>query len=216
MSDRPVADPLLEAYAAEHSTPPPEELREVAAGTRSFSQAHGMMVGDVVGRLLAILVGASGARRVLEIGTFTGYSALSMAAALPPDGRILSLEVDPAHADKAREHISAVPYGKRIEILVGPALESLRRISGPFDLVFLDADKPGYPGYLEAVVPLLAPGGLLVADNVLWSGRVADEGEQDRATRALRSFNDAVVADPRLESVLLTVRDGLMIARRRG
>jgi caffeoyl-CoA O-methyltransferase len=215
VADRPVADPLLEAYAAAHTTPQPAELQTVAQSTRAFSEAHDMMVGDVVGRLLGLLVAVSGARRILEIGTFTGYSALSMAAALPPDGRITSLEVDPQHAAKAREHIDATPHRERIEIVVGPALESLGRLEGPFDLVFIDADKPGYPAYLQAAVPLLAPGGLLVADNVLWKGRVADESARDRQTAALRAFNDLLVADDRLESVMLTIRDGVSVARRR-
>jgi caffeoyl-CoA O-methyltransferase len=214
MAGRPVADPELEAYASAHTTAPPPWLVAVAEGTRAFSDAHGMMVGDVVGRLLAILVAATGARRVLEVGTFTGYSALSMAEALPPDGRIVTLEVDPAHAAKAREHIAASPHADRIEVRIGPAIESLARLEGTFDLAFIDADKPGYVDYYEALVPRLRTGGLLVADNVLWSGRVADASDEGRETRALRAFNERVVLDPRVECTLLTVRDGLMLARR--
>lgn len=215
MRERRITGSGLEAYAAAHSTPMPDWLGSVAESTRDFSPAHGMMVGDLVGRFLALLVAVSGARRVLEIGTFTGYSALSMAEALPEGGRVISLEVDPRHAAKALEHIAASPHARRIEVRVGPARESLAALTGPFDLVFIDADKPGYPDYYEAAVPLLRPGGLLVADNVLWDGRVLDERTADASTSALRTFNDRVAHDTRVECVLLTVRDGLMVARRR-
>lgn len=216
MKDRPVSHPELDAYVASHSTPMPAWLGAVAGSTRAFSTAHDMMVGDVVGRFLAILVAASGARRILEVGTFTGYSALSMAQALPADGRIISLEVHPDHAAKAAEHIAASPYADRIEVRLGPALESIGRLEGTFDMAFIDADKPGYPEYYDAIVPRLAPGGLLVADNVLWKGRIVDDPAGDAAHAALRDFNDRVASDPRVECVLLTVRDGLMLARRRG
>jgi caffeoyl-CoA O-methyltransferase len=216
MEDRPIADPEIEAYAAAHSTAESAEQAAVARSTREFSQAHGMMVGQLEGGLLAMLVAISGARRVLEIGTFTGYSALAMAAALPDDGHIVTCEVDARHAEQARSNFAASPYGSRIELRTGPALATIGSLDGPFDLVFIDADKPGYAGYYEAVLPLLAPGGFIVADNTLWSGRVLDPSPTDRDTLALKAFNDLVAADPRVRCVMLTVRDGVTLIRRRG
>jgi caffeoyl-CoA O-methyltransferase len=152
---------------------------------------------------------------VLEIGTFTGYSSLSMAEALMPGGRIITCDISEEHVAIAREHVSASPYADRIEFRVGPAIETLESLSGPFDLVFIDADKTGYVDYYEAVLPKLSPHGVILADNVLWSGRVLDPDEDDDNTRAIRAFNDHVVADQRVEVVVLTVRDGLSIIRRR-
>jgi caffeoyl-CoA O-methyltransferase len=212
---RSIADPALEQYAADHSSPESVYLRAAADSTRDFSPSHRMMVGGLEGRLLAMLVGISGARSVLEIGTFTGYSALAMAEALPAAGHITSLELDARHAAQAQAHIDASPYADRITILVGPALASIARLEGPFDLVFIDADKPGYSAYYEAVLPKLAPRGLICADNVLWSGLVLERDDADADGAAIRAFNDLVADDPRVECVVLTVRDGLTIIRRR-
>ncbi|MDQ6927606.1 MAG: class I SAM-dependent methyltransferase, partial [Actinomycetota bacterium] len=181
-----------------------------------------MMVGPVEGRFLETLVAISGARRVLEIGMFTGYSALSMAAALPPDGRLITCDVNPASEEIARRHIEASPYADRIEIRMGPALETLGRLDGPFDFVFIDADKANYKNYYEAVLPKLSDGGFIAVDNVLWSGRVlyadqgdADQGDADEDTRAIAEFNDFLRNDPRVVAVMLTVRDGVTLIRRR-
>jgi caffeoyl-CoA O-methyltransferase len=205
----------IEAYAAAHTTPEHPLLAEVAATTRASQEAHGMMVGLLEGRFLETLVWLSGARRILEIGCFTGYSALAMAAALPPDGTITTCEVDPERAAMARRHFAASPWADRIDLIVGPALDSLTLLMGPFDLVFIDADKVNYPRYYEAVLPLLADRGLIVADNVLWSGQVLDESDQSDGTRAIRAFNDMVVNDPRVTCVMATVRDGVLLIRRR-
>ena len=205
----------IEAYAAAHTTPEDPLLAEVAATTRATQEAHGMMVGLLEGRFLETLVWLSGARRILEIGCFTGYSALSMAAALPPGGTIHTCEVDPERAAISRRHFAASPWADRIDLIEGPALESLTLLMGPFDLVFIDADKVNYPRYYEAVLPLLADRGLIVADNVLWSGRVLDEADQSEDTKAIRAFNDMVVNDPRVTCVLATVRDGVLLIRRR-
>ena len=151
---------------------------------------------------------------VLEIGTFSGYSALSMAAGLPPGGRISTCELNPEHAAAARAHIAGSPHSARIEVLEGPALDTIARLAGPFGFVFIDADKPGYAGYLEAVLPKLAPGGVIAADNTLWSGQVLDAADTSESTTALRAFNDAVARDPRLVCVQLTVRDGVTLIRR--
>ncbi len=210
-----VVDEKIEAYAAAHTSPESPLLAEVAANTRaSQGDGHGMMVGLLEGRVLETLVWLSGARRILEIGCFTGYSALSMAAALPPRGTITTCEVDPERAAIARRHFQASPWADRIDLIEGPALDSLTLLMGPYDLVFIDADKVNYAKYYEAVLPLLADHGLIVADNVLWSGQVLDEADQTDATRAIRAFNDMVVNDPRVTCVMATVRDGVMLIRR--
>lgn len=211
----PIVDPSLEAYAEAHSTAVPDLLVELRDVTQRETTRPGMQVGPVEGRFLELLVRLTGARRVLEIGMFTGYSALMMAAGLPEDGELVTLDRDPdAHAI-ARGFFERSPHGGRIRVVLGEALESLQDLEGPFDLCFLDADKEHYPDYYEAVLPLLRPGGLLVADNVLWSGRVADAGAEEASTRALRTFNDRVATDPRVEAVMLTLRDGVTLARKR-
>jgi caffeoyl-CoA O-methyltransferase len=209
-----ISDPAVEDYAARHTTPPSEALISVTTATHvSFSPLAGMIVGAVEGRLLSLLVAVSGASRVLEIGTFTGYSAIAMAEALPAGGRVTTLEVNPEHAAVAASLVEAAGVADRVEIVLGPAIESVRGLEGPFDLVFIDADKPSYPDYFEAVVPLVRPGGLIVADNVLWSGQVLDEPD-DADTAALRVFNDLVLHDPRVECAMLTIRDGVTLIRR--
>jgi caffeoyl-CoA O-methyltransferase len=215
MTDIEIADPRVEAYAVEHSTPEPPRFAELAEQTRARTSAPSMMVGTLEGRLLTAVVAMLRPTSVLEIGTFTGYSSLSMAEALPPGGRIVTCDISEEHVAIAREHIGASPYADRIDIRIGPAIETLATLDGPFDLVFIDADKTGYVDYYEAVLPKLAPHGVILADNVLWSGRVLDPGEDDDNTRAIRAFNDHVVADERVEVVVLTVRDGLSIIRRR-
>jgi caffeoyl-CoA O-methyltransferase len=153
---------------------------------------------------------------VLEIGTFTGYSALSMAESLPPGGRIITCDISEEHVAIARRHIEASPYADRIEIKVGPALDTVRGLDGPFDLAFIDADKTGYLDYYEAIVPKLAERGVIAVDNVLWSGRVVgDAARDDEDTAALQRFNDHVVADERVVCVMLPLRDGVTLIRRR-
>jgi caffeoyl-CoA O-methyltransferase len=212
-----ITDPDVEAYAQAHSTPERPSLQQVAATTAELlGRRAGMMVGPLEGGFLAALVARSGARSVLEIGTFTGYSALSMAAALPPGGRIVTCEVSEEHAALARRHFATHDAIGRIQLRVGPALDTLATLPGPFDLVFVDADKTGYDAYLEAVVPKLAPNGLIAFDNVLWGGRVLPEVEADDAdTLALRALNDKLAGDPRFVTVMLPVRDGVTLVRRR-
>jgi caffeoyl-CoA O-methyltransferase len=210
-----VIDEDIEAYAAAHTTPEDPLLAEVASATRATQEGHGMMVGLLEGRFLETLVWLSGARRILEIGCFTGYSALAMAAALPPDGTITTCEVDPERAAIARRHFDHSPWADRIDLIVGPALDSLTLLMGPYDLVFIDADKVSYARYYEAVLPLLADRGLIVADNVLWSGQVLDASDQSDETMAIRAFNDMVVNDRRVTCVMATVRDGVLLIRRR-
>lgn len=214
-SPRPIADPEIEAYATEHSSPEPAHLREAARITEAFSPRSAMMVGPLLGRFLSMLVAVSRARRILEIGTFTGYSALCMAEAMPADGRIISCELDVSHAAQAQANIDASPYADRIEIRQGPALGTIATLDGPFDLVFIDADKASYVAYYEAVLPLLASDGLIIVDNVLWKGLVLHRDDPDTSTAALMAFNALVADDPRVDCVMLTMRDGVTLIRRR-
>jgi caffeoyl-CoA O-methyltransferase len=204
----------VESYAAAHTTPPPAHLADVAGVTRSSTASPDMMSGLVEARLLEAFVVAAGATRVLEIGTFTGYGALSIAARLPASGRVTTIEFDSELAELSRRHIQASPHADRIELIAGDAREIVPRLDGPFDLVFIDAWKADYVQYYEAVLPKLPPTGLIVADNVLWGGNVADPDNDDETTRAMRTFNDHVQDDPRTQNTLLTVGDGLLLAWR--
>ncbi len=165
------------------------------------------------GTFLRILVKLARARRVLELGTFTGYSALMMAEGLPDDGELVTCDIDQKAEAMARDFFARSPHGGKIQLRMGPALETLKTLQGPFDLAFIDADKQNYSAYYDAVVPLLRSGGLLVADNALWSGRVLQPRAAD--DHALVAFNAKVAADARVEKVLLTVRDGMMLALKR-
>jgi caffeoyl-CoA O-methyltransferase len=210
----PIVHPEVEEYAEAHTTPPPPHLAALAEETRAKLDLPQMLTGAVEGRFLEALVWATAARRVLELGTYSGYSALSMAAALPDGGEVVTCEVSDEHADFAQRHIDATPYRDRIRILRGPALESIATLDGQFDLVFVDADKANYVNYYEAVVPKLADRGLIAADNTLWSGQVADPEDDSETTARIRRFNDHVRADERVVSVMLTVRDGVTLIRR--
>lgn len=204
----------IDAYAAAHTTPPPGYLQELAAETRETLDSPQMLTGTIEGRFLELLVHGLGARRVLELGTFSGYSSLSMAAGLPEGGHIDTCEFDETHAEVARRHIAASPYADRITVHLGPALETIEKLEGEFDFVFIDADKVNYSNYYEALLPRLAPGGLMALDNTLWSGRVLDEDDDSEGTQAIRAVNERIAADPRVTSVMLTIRDGVTLVRR--
>lgn len=203
----------IERYAEQHTTPPEPLLAELAQETRETLECPQMLTGTVEGRFLELLIYASGAARVLELGTYSGYSALSMAAGLAPGGRIDTCELDENRAAVARSFIERSPYADRIQIHLGPGLETIGRLEGDFDFVFIDADKPNYVNYYEAVLPRLSERGFIAADNTLWSGRVLDEQDDDEGTRAIRAFNEHVRSDPRVTSVMLTVRDGVTLIR---
>src|SRR5437763_6133564 len=202
-------------YAEEHTTPPVPLLARLAEETRETLPSPGMLTGTVEGRFLELLVYASGARRVLELGTYSGYSSLSMAAGLVEGGRIDTYELEEKHAEVARRYIGESPYADRISIHLGPALETIARLEGEFDFVFIEADKPNYVNYYEAVLPRLSERGFIAADNTLWSGRVL-EPTDDEGTRAIKGFNEHVKTDPRVTSVVLTVRDGITLIRPKG
>jgi caffeoyl-CoA O-methyltransferase len=204
----------IELYAEEHTTPPDDLLARLAEETRATLASPQMLTGTVEGRFLEMLVYATGARHVLELGTYSGYSALSMAVALPEGGRIDTCEIEEEHAEVARRYIDESPYADRIQLHVGPALETIERLEGEFDFVFIDADKENYVNYYEAVLPRLSARGLIAADNTLWSGRVLDESNKEEGTQAIKAFNEHVRADERVVSVMLTVRDGITLIRR--
>jgi caffeoyl-CoA O-methyltransferase len=204
----------IEHYAEAHSSPPPEHLLALAVETELALDFPQMMVGALEGRFLEMLVFSLAPQRVLEIGTFSGYSALSMAAGLPPGGHIITCDISEKHLDVARRFIEKSPYADRIEIRQGPALDTIATLDGPFDFVFIDADKPNYTNYYEAVLPKLSPRGLIAADNTLWSGQVIDASDTSEGTVAIRAFNDHVRDDRRTEQVQLTVRDGVTLIRK--
>ena len=206
----PLVEERIERYAAEHTAEVPELLEKLYLETHATMELPQMLTGRLEGSFLRLLVRMVSARRVLEVGMFTGYSALMMAEALPDDGMLITLDVNPIAEAVARRYFSESPHGRKIEIRMGPALETIATLRGPFDLVFIDADKENYPNYYEPCLALLRPGGVLATDNVLWSGRVLDP--KDDETRAIVRFNERVHRDPRVDHALLTVRDGLMLA----
>lgn len=207
-----LVDPVLEDYAAQHSDRPNDLLKEVEAYTYANVDIPQMVVGGLEAAFLQMMVKLTNARRVLEVGLFTGYSSLAMAEALDDSGSIISCEISEENAAIARSFIERSPYTGKIDIRIGPAADSIAELEGPFDLVFLDADKENYPNYYDLVLPRLKSGGIIIADNVLWSGKVLKPEEE--SDHALVAFNKKVQADPAVENVLLTVRDGVMLVRK--
>lgn len=214
----PLSEPLHRYLLAnslrEH--PALERLREETA----VLPGAGMQIAPEQGQFMALLVELLGARRVLEIGCFTGYSALAMALALPPDGRLITLEANPEPVEIGRRAWAAAGVADRIEVRIGLALESLDALladglAGTFDLAFIDADKKSYDAYYERTLQLVRPGGLILIDNVLWGGAVADPADRDRQTEALRALNAKLHRDQRISLSLLPIGDGLTLARKR-
>lgn len=205
----------IENYASAHTTPEPPWLRAAAEAAVAETSAPGMLTGHLEGRFLEFLVWALKPRLVVEVGTFTGYAAMAMAAGLPEGGRVVTCELDPRHAALARRHIAGSPYADRIELRAGPALETLASVTEPVDFAFVDADKENYLNYYEALVPKLSAGGAIAVDNVLWSGRVLDPAVSDADTGAIRALNDRVRHDDRVICVMTSVRDGVTLVRRR-
>jgi caffeoyl-CoA O-methyltransferase len=209
------AEPAIDRYAEEHTTAFDAPLAALAREAADTLGSPSMLSGPVVGRLLELLVHATRARLVLEIGTFAGLSALAMAAGLAPGARIITCEIDRRRAEFARARFEAAGLADRIELRLGPALETVGSLDGPFDLVFIDADKSEHPAYYEAVLPKLSAHGLIVVDNTLRSGTVlASSRGAGAGAQSMTHFNDHVARDPRAVCVLLTVRDGLTLIRR--
>jgi caffeoyl-CoA O-methyltransferase len=209
--------PEIHRYLVERGTPPDDVLRDLADETARLGPIAVMQIAPEQGALMTLLARAIGAKRVVEVGTFTGYSALCIARGLPEDGWLLACDVSEEWTAIARRYWERAGVAKRIELRIGPAIETLRALplEPRFDLGFIDADKAEYPAYYEEILKRLRPGGLVLVDNVLWFGRVADPTADDPQTRAIRAFNDSVAADPRVDCVMLPVSDGLTILRKR-
>ena len=202
----------IEDYAERYSKPLSGLHDKVWVETYAKTHSPAMMVGPLEGQFLKMLATMTGARRILEIGMFTGYSTLAWAEALPKDGRVVTCDVNPHTTEIARRYFAESPHGQKIEIKLGPALDSLKLISGPFDLCFIDADKENYAAYYERCMELVRPKGLIVLDNMLRSGKVLDP--HDEATKAVDALNKRIRGDERVENVLLPVRDGIMLVRK--
>jgi caffeoyl-CoA O-methyltransferase len=203
----------IEEYAEAHSEKPLPLFDALARETREKMQDPQMQVGPLEGAFLRLLVRLVRARRVLEIGMFTGYSALMMAEGLPDDGELVTCDVDPEAESIARRYFAQSPHGKKIHVRMGSALQTLQTLAGPFDLVFIDADKENLVAYFERALPLLPSGGLIAVDNTLWSGRVLEP--KAKSDHAVASFNEHVARDTRVEKVVLTLRDGVTLAWKR-
>ena len=205
--------PELDEYAAAKSEPTSELLQELVEVTERETDMPIMLTGALEGRFLKVMAQIVGAKRVLEIGMFTGYSALSMAEGMPDDGELITCDLDPTCIAIARKFYARSPYGKKITIMEGPALESLKTIKGPFDMCFIDADKTNYGNYYEAVLPLMRSGGVILLDNVLYSGKVVNPDCEN--SKAIAELNDRIARDVRVDRVLLPIRDGVFVLRKR-
>jgi predicted O-methyltransferase YrrM len=208
-------DPALDAYCESHSGKEPAHLMALREETYAIIHMPQMCSGHLQGRFLSLLSHLVRPNVIVEIGTYTGYSALCLAEGLAPGGMLHTIDIDPHLPPFVAKHIAAAGFKDRITTHHRPALEVIPTLPAPFDLVFIDADKPNYPNYFNAVVDRVRPGGLIIADNVLWSGKVLAPGtEQDHQTAALVKYADIVSKDPRVERVLIPLRDGLLVARK--
>ncbi len=211
-------DPAVDTYVAAHTTQPDEIQRALIAETVELTGARAMMqISPDQGALLALFVGICRAQFVVEVGTFTGYSSLAMARALPEHGRLLCCDVSVEWTDVARRYWALAGVDDRIELRIAPAIETLRSLASELviDLAFIDADKGGYGAYYEEIVRRLRPDGVILVDNVLWSGKVVDTSVHDPDTDAIRAFNEMVASDTRVESYILPISDGLTVIRKR-
>ncbi len=201
----------MEEYACSRSEPVPDLLGQLEQETCDVMPLAMMLTGALEGRFLKMMVKLIAARRVLEIGMFTGYSALSMAESLPADGELVTCEIDPTAIAFARRYFAASEHGSKITIQEGPALQTLQKLQGPFDLAFIDADKVNYSNYYEAVLPMIRSGGLILVDNVFYGGYVLNPNDDN--SRAIATFNDLVASDVRVNCVMLPIRDGVSVIR---
>ena len=205
----------IEAYAQAHSMPESDLCRALREETQRRMESPQMIVEPLEGAFLKIMTQLVQATRVLEIGMFTGYSALCFAESLPANGMVITCEVDEESAALARQYFARSPLGKKIEIRMGPALDTMRALKGPFDLIFIDADKTNYVNYYRRALDLLAPQGVILIDNVLWDGDVLKQPAPDERTAAIQELNRTVSSDPRVSAVLVTIRDGVLVVRRK-
>lgn len=212
-----IVNPALDDYLLAHCTPADDLLKELAEETRAAVPGTTMQISHEEGELLTMLVHLTGARFAVEIGVFTGYSSLCIARGLPAGGRLLACDVSEEWTDIARRYWDRAGVADRVDLRLAPALETLRALppEQSVDFAFIDADKTGYPAYYEELVPRMRPGGVIALDNVLRAGRVVDPEAQDDADRAIRQVNDTIAADDRVQSVMLPVRDGVTLVRKR-
>jgi caffeoyl-CoA O-methyltransferase len=215
MADMTLLSDALTAYIHEHTSPQSELFDELREHTHAELEMPQMQVGRVEGRFLELMVKVTGARRVLEVGTYSGYSALSMAAGLPEGGKLITCDIDPVATEVAKQYWGRAPWGDKIELRLGDATQTLEQLAAAgerFDLVFIDADKAGYIRYFDLALEMLEPGGVILADNTLWSGKVIEP--QADSDHAIVRFNEHVRSHPGVEQVLLSVRDGIMFIRK--
>lgn len=205
----------LEEYIRKMSTPEPELLYRLMRETHLKFLYPRMLSGHVQGRLLAMLARLLQPKRILEIGTYTGYSAICLGEGLPPDGHITSIEIDPERGWLINKYVKEAGLEAQVTVLFGQALEWLPKIDGPFDFAFIDADKANYLAYYEVLLPKIVQGGIIIADNVLWDGKVIDKSVQDKETLGIRAFNQRVREDERVEQIILPLRDGMTLIRKR-
>ena len=210
-----IIDPAAQAYAQRYSTPTSPLLQEIAAYTEAHHPEAHMLSGPLQGKFLEMISRLLGPRRILEIGTFMGYSALCLAAGLTADGRLHTIELREADADLAAENFRRANWQDRIILHRGNALAIIPTLEEIWDLVFIDADKPGYADYYKLVLPRVRAGGLIIADNVLFHGQVLGPKVEGKSAKAIQAFNELVAADDTVEKVMLTVRDGLMFIRKK-
>ena len=203
----------IEAYAQAHSIPESDLCRALREETQRRMESPQMIVGPLEGAFLKMMTQLVQASRVLEVGMFTGYSALCFAEALPADGTVLTCEIDEESAALARQYFARSAIGEKIEIRMGTALDTMRHLKGPFDLIFIDADKINYVNYYRRALDLLSPHGVILIDNVLWNGDVLKQPASDENTAAIQELNRVVATDPRVTAVLVTVRDGILVIR---
>jgi caffeoyl-CoA O-methyltransferase len=209
--------PAVHEYLVAHGTPPDEVQRSLIEATAALGPVAGMQIAPEQGALMTLLARIVGVRFAVEVGTFTGYSALCLARGLAPGGRLLCLDISEEWTAIGRAHWERAGVADRIELRIGPAADALRDLphDPPIDLAFVDADKPGYRTYYDEIVERLRPGGVVLLDNVLWSGDVVDPAKADDDVEAIRAVNDHVAADDRVDVVMLPIADGLTLARRR-
>jgi caffeoyl-CoA O-methyltransferase len=220
MADSPKSfhlSPEVHDYLVAHGSPPDLVQQELIEETRALGGVSIMQIAPEQGAFMQLITSAIGARHAIEIGTFTGYSSLCIARGLPEDGRLTCCDVSEEWTAIARRAWQKAGVSDRIELRIGPAIETLRALpeEPTFDLAFVDADKSGYADYFDALLPRLRVGGLMLIDNVLWSGNVANPAKNDDQTNAIRAFNDKVASDPRVECVMLPISDGLSLLRKR-
>ncbi len=204
-------------YLVAHGTPPDDVQKELIAETAALGPVAGMQVAPEQGAFLTILTRAIGARHTIEVGTFTGYSALCIARGLPADGKLLACDVSDEWTAIGRRYWEKAGVADRIDLKIAPALETIQKLGNEavFDLAFIDADKPNYWNYFDALLPRIKSNGLILVDNVLWSGNVINQEANDDNTKAIKQFNDKLASDERVEAVMLPVSDGLTIARKK-